>query len=256
MTRYRLLGMPLGLVFPLALLASWEIAAHGGIGGHVLLAPLETIARTAITLAASGDLWIDVAATIGRVTLGFLLGAAIGLAFGALIGVSRAADRLTSPMFNALRQVPLTGWIPVSALLFGVGESAKLSLIALATMYPVALNAADGLSALPANYRELGRSLNFNSWTTWRLVRWPAAAPQILTGLKHGLAFAWIAAVAAELLLTSGRGLGSMIATGTTLFRLDIVMVGVVLIGACGYAMSLGIGWLESRWLAYRSANR
>lgn len=256
MTRMRFPVIPTGLLFPIALLAVWEIAAHGGIGGRALIAPLEQIVQTAITLALSGELWIDLAATLARVTAGFAVGALIGLGFGALIGTSRAADRLTSPMFNALRQVPLTGWIPVSALLFGIGESAKLSLIALATLYPVALNTADGLASLPSNYRELGRSLNFDNWTSWRLIRWPAAAPQILTGLKHGLAFAWIAAIAAELLLTSGRGLGSMIATGTTLFHLDIVMVGVILIGACGYVMSLGLGRLESRSLAYRNSTR
>lgn len=256
MTKLRALGLPIGLLFPVSLLVVWEIAAHSGIGGRALIAPLEQIAQTAGYLAASGSLWIDLAATVGRVVAGFARGAVIGLTFGALIGTSRAVDRLTSPMFNALRQVPLTGWIPVSALLFGIGESAKLSLIALAVLYPIALNTADGLATPPTNYHELGRSLNFNTWTIWRLIRWPAAAPQILTGLKHGLAFAWIAAIAAELLLTSGRGLGSMIATGTTLFRLDIVMVGVILIGACGYVMSLGLGRLESKLLAYRTTNR
>lgn len=244
--------IPRGLLLPLVLLVLWEIAAHAGKTGGVLIAPIEQIVMTAVSLALSGTLWIDTATTIARVFAGFLVGATGGLLFGSLIGTSRFAHWLTAPTFHAVRQVPLTGWIPVAALLFGIGEGAKLSLIALAAFYPVALNTAEGLAGVPHAYRELARSLNFNAFTTWWRVLLPAAAPQILTGLKHGLAFAWIAAIAAELLLTSGAGLGSMIEGGTSLFRLDIIMVGVCLIGACGYLMARAMEWIEARALKWR----
>jgi sulfonate transport system permease protein len=245
--------LPRGLLLPLAILLVWEIAAHLGRSGGVLIAPLEQIARTAVVLAASGTMATDVAATIARVISGFALGAAAGLLFGSLIGTSRAADWLASPTFNAVRQVPLTGWIPVAALLFGIGEGAKLSLIALAAFCPVALNTAEGLAGVSPSYRELGRSLNFNRLTAWWRILLPAATPQIFTGLKHGMAFAWIAAIAAELLLTSGPGLGSMIEGGTAMFRVDIVMVGICLIGAFGFAMAVAIEQVETRLLRWRN---
>lgn len=246
------LHVPRGLVLPLAFLVLWEIAAHVGKTGGVLIAPVERVAITAVSLALAGTLWIDTVNTIVRVLAGFLVGATGGLLFGSLIGTSRLAHWLTAPTFHAVRQVPLTGWIPVAALLFGIGEGAKLSLIALAAFCPVALNTAEGLAGVPHAYRELARSLNFNRFTTWWRVLLPAAAPQILTGLKHGLAFAWIATIAAELLLTSGAGLGSMIEGGTSLFRFDVIMVGVCLIGASGYVMALAMDWVEARLLRWR----
>ncbi|MDB5565654.1 MAG: putative alkanesulfonate transport protein superfamily, inner rane component [Tardiphaga sp.] len=245
--------LPRGLLLPVAILLAWEVAAHAGRSGGVLIAPLEQIASTAFTLAAGGTMAVDVAATIARVMSGFVLGAVAGLLFGSVIGTSRAADWLASPTFNAVRQVPLTGWIPVAALLFGIGEGAKLSLIALAAFCPVALNTAEGLAGVSQSYRELGRSLNFSGVTSWWRILLPAATPQIFTGLKHGIAFAWIAAIAAELLLTSGPGLGSMIEGGTALFRLDIVMVGVCLIGAFGYAMAVAMERVEARFLRWRN---
>jgi sulfonate transport system permease protein len=252
----RRLSLPRGIVLPIILLAIWEIAAHTAKSGGVLISPIEQVFRTALTMATSGELWSDTGFTVARVMVGFVGGAVGGLLFGSLIGTSRIADRLTSPSFNAVRQVPLTGWIPLVALLFGIGEDAKLSLIALAAFYPVALNTAEGLAGVPHGYRELGRALNFSGFAAWWRILLPAAAPQIFTGLKHALAFAWIAAIAAELMLTSGAGLGSMIESGASLARLDIVMVGICLIGLCGYVMAVGAELIETRVLRWREEGR
>jgi sulfonate transport system permease protein len=252
----RRLWLPRGIVLPIVLLAAWEIAAHAAKSGGVLIAPIEQVVGSAVAMAVSGTLWTDTGFTVARVTAGFIGGAAGGLLFGSLIGTSRIADRLTSPSFHAVRQVPLTGWIPLAALLFGIGEGAKLSLIALAAFYPVALNTAEGLAGVPHGYRELGRALNFSGFTAWWRILLPAAAPQIFTGLKHGLAFAWIAAIAAELMLTSGSGLGTTIESGASLARLDIVMVGICLIGACGYIMAVGAERIEARVLRWREEGR
>lgn len=245
-----------GMILPMLILVAWELAAHTARFGGAVVAPVEQVVTTAFGMAHSERLWIDIGSTVARVIVGFFGGAAAGLLLGSLVGTSRVAARLTSPTLNAVRQVPLTGWIPVAALLFGIGEGAKLSLIMLAAFYPVALNTADGLAGVPARYRELGRSLNFSRLTGWWRILLPAAAPQIFTGLKHGLAFAWIAAVAAELMLTSGAGLGSTIDSGTALARLDIVMVGVCLIGLCGYATAAVMERISAWALRWREIGR
>lgn len=246
-------GLPRALVFPVMVLVAWEILAHSGPARGSMIAPIEQVLYAAYASARDGTLAADVAWTLARVLSGFTVGGILGLVVGYLLGTSRLTDYLVSPTLNAMRQVPLTGWIPVAALLFGIGEGAKLSLIALAVFYPVALNTAEGFAGVLPSYRELGRSLNFNRMTTWKQILLPAAMPQILTGVKHGIAFAWIAAVAAELLLTSGPGLGSMIETGRTLFRFDVVILGVALIGACGYVMTIAVGRVEQRLLRWRN---
>jgi sulfonate transport system permease protein len=243
-----------GLLLPLIAALVWEIAAH--VTGSKLITPLETVVATTVTLSEQGLLWTSVAATVARVSLGFAIGSLAGLVFGSVVGTSRAADMLASPTFNAMRQVPLTGWIPVVALLFGIGESAKLSLISLAAFYAVGLNTADGFADVPFAYRELGRSLSLTATQRWRRVMLPAALPQILTGLKQGLAFAWIATIAAELLLTSGTGLGALIAGGSSLFRVDMVLVGVLMIAVCGLVMGTAMEMAETHLLKWRQVAR
>lgn len=246
-------GFPRALVFPVMVLVVWEILAHFGPANGSMIVPIERVFYAAYASATDGTLAADVGWTLARVISGFIAGGVSGLVVGYILGTSRLADYLVSPTLNAMRQVPLTGWIPVAALLFGLGEGAKLSLIALAAFYPVALNTAEGFASVSPSYCELGRSLNFNRVTTWKQILLPAATPQILTGVKHGIAFAWIAAVAAELLLTSGPGLGSMIETGRTLFRFDVVILGVALIGACGYVMTIAVGRVERGLLRWRN---
>jgi len=245
--------VPAGLWPPLLVLLAWEIGAHLAAGrGSAFVVPLEKVAAAAADLLVQGVLQVDLGWTLWRVASGFALGACAGLAFGALTGASGLAERLAGPLFHALRQIPFTGLVPLCALFLGVGSSAQIGLVTIAVFYPVALNTAEGLRAVPGSYRELGRSLNFSRFQQWRRIMLPGALPQIFTGLKHGLAFAWIAAVAAELLITAGPGLGALIESGTTIRGFEVSVVGIAVIGACGYGMSLAVAGLEARLLRWR----
>jgi sulfonate transport system permease protein len=241
-----------GLVVPALALGAWEAAAHWPGGNRVIFPPLETIARTAVALSASGDLWLNLGSSVLRVLAGFALAAIGGLALGTLTALFPWFERIVGSPLHAIRQVPLFGWIPLIAILAGIGEPSKIAFVVLAAIYPVVLNTAEGLRQAPAEYIEVARLYRLGRWQILRRVLWPSALPAILTGLKHGLNFAGVAVVGAEVFMTAAPGLGNLLDYGQTIMRADIVLVGVGLIGLLGFSLNLVLTALERRLLRWR----
>jgi sulfonate transport system permease protein len=222
--------------------------------GNPALTPFSSIFAAADDAYYNGDLVDNYLYSLARVAVGFGAGAAIGLTLGLLLGVFRTFDLVFGPLLTAMRQVPIFGLIPLLGLWFGIGEQAKIVLISLAAFYPVVLNTHEGLKGVPREYREVATVLVFSRAQLLRRVIVPCALPAILTGLKHGLSFAWIAVVAAELFLAAAPGLGNILEAGREQFRLDTVLLGVVLIGGTGAVMNHVVTLLERRALRWRPA--
>lgn len=255
-SRYRTLVRRLpqqqGLLLILALLATWEITVR--LSGDRSLVPFSRVFTAAAEAYREGDLVANYLASLARVAVGFACGAGVGLALGALLGVFRSVDLVLGPLLTALRQIPIFGLVPLLGLWFGIGEQAKIVLIALAAFYPVLLNTHEGFRGVPRNYREVATILMFSRWQLLRRVLLPCALPSILTGLKHGLSFAWIAVVAAELFMAAAPGLGNILQAGREQFRIDTILLGIVLIGGTGALMNFGVTLLERRALRWRPA--
>lgn len=241
-----------GLSVLALLILVWEVWQRHSGQSSVLTASFIDVGRSAVALTRSGDLWVDYRASLFRVTLGFGVGAVLGLVFGAVLGVFDLADRLIGPIFTTLRQVPIFGFIPLIGLWFGTGDLAKIVLISTAAFYPILLHTHEGLRGAPRSYRDVATVLIFSRNQLLRRVLFPAAMPSILTGIKHGLAYAWIACIGAELFMASDAGMGSLLAAGRASLRMDYVLLGIVIIGATGYVMALGVNALERRILAWR----
>ena len=244
-----------GLAVVVALVAGWELAAHN----LAILAGAPTLSG-ALAVAAdafkNGGLQENFLASLRRAAYGFVIGSSLGLSFGTLLGVSSKADRLLGSLLTALRQIPIFGLVPLIGLWFGMGESGKIVLISLAAFYPTALNTQEGFRTTPKLYREVGALLKFSRLTLLRRVLLPAALPSILTGLKHGLTFAWIAVIAAELFLSAAPGLGNILEAGRIQVDMNIVLLGIVLIGITGAAMTALVTQLERWLLRWRPAAR
>ncbi|MGY2047888.1 ABC transporter permease [Methylobacterium sp. JK268] len=241
-----------GLILPVLLLAAWEGASRGGLVDLRFLPPLEAVAATAWREAASGGLLADLAASLARNLAGFALGAGLGIAFGALLGLSRAAGLLLGPAFHGLKQIAVLAWIPIISIWFGFAETAKVVFVALATFVPVAVNTQEGVRAAGAPLGEVARALRLTRWQRLRLLHLPAAAPAILTGLHLGLIASWLATVGAEYFMTVGPGIGGLIIAGRERFQMDLVMLGVVILGLVGFLLNQGAARLEKRLLRWR----
>ena len=170
--------------------------------------------------------------------------------FGMAMGLSRRVDDYVRPLFLAFAQIPTLGWIPLLMLIFGIGETLKIIVIAKGALVPMTINTAAGIRAVPASFVEVGHALRFSRLQTLRLIVLPGAAPSIFTGIRYGLTHSWTALVGVEL-LASSEGLGYLLVWGRQMFWLDVVIVAMIAVGVIGFLMDKGLDASEilvQRW--------
>jgi len=241
-----------GLVLPLVLLTLWEVAARTGIANPQFLPPLEKVGATAVRELLSGELIYDLAVSLRRDLLGFVIGTGVGAVIGLLLGLSPIADRIVTPWFNGLKQIALLAWIPLIAIWFGFDEAAKVVFIALAAAIPVILNIMEGVRSTSARHVEVGDVFRFSRWQAIRLIYLPSALPSILTGIHLALIYAWLATIGAEYFMAAGPGIGGLIIAGRERFEMDLVMLGIVVLGSVGFAIDRIATVIEHRLVRWR----
>lgn len=241
-------------VIPASILAAWLASARLALVDPNVLPPPGAVLATAREHLSQTGFWAGVAASLARTFAGFGLAAAAGLALGVLLGVSPVAERLIGPTFHAWRQVAAFAWIPLVSAWFGAGDACKVAFIAVASVAPVVFNTFVGVRSVRSEHVELGRVLEIGRRRFVLAVVIPSAAPQMLTGLHLALLTSWLAAFGSELFLEITRGVGTLLIEGRSLGRMDMVLVGIGVIGAIGFGLNAAMGFLERRVLRWRPA--
>lgn len=243
--------LPLGLALPLAGLVVWEWAAQAGYLPPWQVPAPSDIYFTVVDLVATGELWVHIGASVRRVLLGFLLGGGLGLLVGLAVGLSKLVERLLHTTLHAIKSVPSLGWVPLLILWFGIGEAAKLTLIAIGSFFPVYVNAVAGLKGVERKLIEVGQVHQLSRRTILVRIMVPSAMPSFLTGLRVGLTQAWLFMVIAELMAAS-EGLGFLLSMGREVARPDLLLCSLVLLALLGKASDTLVGWCERRILRWR----
>jgi sulfonate transport system permease protein len=154
------------------------------------------------------------------------------------MAIWRPLDRVLNPLLQAIRQVPLMGWLPLLGLWVGTGQGTELIVVSLSAFFPTLLNSFEGVANVERRFIEVGQIYGFTPWQRFRLILLPAAMPLILTGLTQGLAFAWIASIASEILLGVGGGLGVTMQLAQMQQRIDIILVAILVTAALGFTIN------------------
>ena len=241
----------LGWIVPFSLLGVWTLATERGWAPPQILPQPRLVLDTIVELAKSGDLLMNYGISLGRVAAGFFVGSLLGALLGAAMGLSRSVERYVYPLFNALSQVPVLGWLPLAMMMFGIGESLKIVIIAQASLVPVAINVLSGIRRVPAQYVEVANVFEFSRGQFLRKVVLPATVPSLFVGIRYGLTLAWLSLVTVEL-LASSEGLGFLIVWGRQLFQLDLVLAAIISVGVVGLVLDKSLALLESRLLRWR----
>ena len=186
-----------------------------------------------------------------RTLSGFLLGILLGVPLGLLTGYSRIGNAMATPIMAFVRPIPPIAFIPMVVLYLGLGETGKVVLIFWTAFLYVHVNAHAGAMNVPLAYMRAAQSLGLSRTQIFFRIVFPAAIPQIFTGLKVAAALSWAVVVAAEL-TGAQAGLGYMIADAALTFRITTVFVGILLIGAIGLILNLVINALEGRLVHWR----
>jgi len=235
---------------PIALVVAWFAAtATGAIKSYQLASPQAVLVEVS-DLATRGVLWTDLGASLERVALGFALAALLAIALGALVGASRTAEKLLDPTLQAIRSVPSLAWVPLLLLWLGIGETAKIALVAIGAFFPIYVALSSAIRGVDRKLIEVARILGVRRLPFVARVLLPAALPQLLVGLRIGLTQAWLFLVAAELLGAS-RGLGFLLTDGQQIARTDEILVAILAFAICGKLSESGMKLLEKRLVSW-----
>jgi NitT/TauT family transport system permease protein len=245
---------------PLAALAAaagaWALAVRAA-PGTILPGP-AAVARALAELARSGLLVRHLVASLFRVTWGYLPAVALSLPAGIFLGTRRRGEMAVGPLLELLRPISPLAWTPLAILALGVGDLASIAIIFVACFLPLTLAVGNGVRRIPPVYLQAGRNFGLGGRRLVRAVVLPALLPELVLGLRLALGIAWLVVVAAEMLAVNS-GLGFLIVDARNAGnRYDLVVAGMVLIGATGLALDSAMRRLERlpalRW-GYGSAS-
>lgn len=226
--------------------ASWALA------NPVLLPGFDAVVRTFFMLVGDGTLGPDIAASLQRVFVGFMIASAIAVPLALWMSYSLTARKLGQPIITLLRPIPPIAWIPIAILWFGIGNKASFFITALAAFFPIFLNSLAGGLAVEARHIQAAKFMGARRKALLLRIFLPSALPQIWTGLKIGLGQSWMAVVTAEL-VAAQSGLGYMIQTNRINLETGAVLVGMVTIGVLGSLMTWALAYVERFVLPWRT---
>jgi NitT/TauT family transport system permease protein len=255
-SRFTLSRRPLALIVPVLLLALWWIATAGRPDGLIPPPPVVGVALWDLAFGGINDdafsamLLPDLIASVGRVYGAFLLAAAIALPLGMLIGRLLIVRSLLEPTLQLLRPIPVTAWLPLSMIMFGLGPRSAFFLVALGAFYPILVNTIFAVRSVEPRLFEAAQMLGVSPARLFPKVVLPASLPGIFTGMRLGLGFAWVVIVVGEMTGVQ-TGLGAMIMDARQLSRTEIVISGMAVIGLAGFLSDLAIQALGRRLLAW-----
>ena len=200
--------------------------------------------------AFSGTILTHIWKSMQRVYGGFFLAAVTGIPLGMMIGRIRILRQLLDPTISLLRPIPVTAWLPLSMIFFGLGPNAAIFLVFLGAFYPILLNTMFGVRSIDPRLFEAAAMLGCSDAGMFRQIVLPASLPAVFSGLRIANGFAWILIVVGEMTGVP-TGLGSVVMDGRTLSRTDLVITGMIVIGTCGFVTDRIIVAISNRLLRW-----
>lgn len=245
-------SVAISIVTVIALFALWWVATHFGWIRDIFLPQPERI-FTSFIEAWNGEiqggkpLWEHFMWSLIRVFAAFALACVTAIPVGIAMGVSRIARGIFDPPVEFYRPLPPLAYLPLIVIWFGIEETAKIVLIYLACFAPLAMAARAGVKSVMIEQINAAYSMGASKWQVIRHVIVPAAMPEIFTGMRIAIGFGWTTLVAAEMVAATA-GLGQMVLNASNFLRTDVVIMGIVVIGAVAYLFDLLMRRIE-QWV-------
>jgi sulfonate transport system permease protein len=252
LTSRRSVRLIIAAALPLGLLLAWQLTTMLGWFSVVQVPPPAMVGQAAIDLFERGLLVKFVAISAQRVLLGFAIGASLGLALGALTGLSSTWDRFFGSTLAAVRAVPSLAWVPLLLLWLKIGEESKVTLIAIGAFFPVFTTVSLALRHVDRHLVEAGRAFGLSGVRLLTQIQLPAILPSVISGLRLALAQAWLFVVAAEL-ISANQGLGFLLTDSQNNGRVDRIFLAIILLAILGKTTDSILGVFE-RWAVRRWA--
>ncbi len=212
------------------LLALWAVLVPWFDVNPRLFPHLGAVAQAGTEAIRDGSLVAHIGASLLRVLVGTALALVVAIPLGVAMGVSPVVSSFLTPLFRFFSVLAGIAWIPIATLWFGYGFGAITFVIFNAVFFIVAYNTLLGVATIPLAVRNAAASLGAGRWAMLTEVLLPGALPNIVTGIRTGLGFAWRGLIAAEMIATN-VGLGYMLFVARDFYRTEVIVLGMVVIG-------------------------
>ena len=240
---------------PLLIIVLWQVATQAGWISPRVLPPPSRVIAAGIRLSLSGELERHIRISFARALAGFVVGGGIGFLLGLLNGCSPLGDRLLDSSIQMIRNIPHLALIPLVILWFGIGEEAKIFLVAIGVFFPLYVNTYHGIRSVDPELIEMGRVYGLSRWALFTEVILPGALPSMLVGLRYGLGLMWLTLIVAETIATDS-GIGFMTMNAREFLQTDVIVLGILIYALLGKLADGSVKLLERWLLAWNPAFR
>lgn len=240
------------VISPALILVAWEVAARAGVLDQRFFPPPSSVLAELVAMLLSGELLEHLGWTLQRVVIGFCLGAVPGIVLGLVLGLSPGLNALLRPTIAAIYPIPKIALFPLIMLMFGLGETSKWVIVAIAAFFQVFFSTLAGVVNIDRIYLDVAVNFGASRWQAYRTIALPAALPFIFTGCQLGLGMALIVVVVAEQFGTK-TGLGFMIWRSWQIFEVRDMFVALIMVALLGYGSQLAMSGLERRLIRWKS---
>ncbi len=250
-------------IVALVLLLWWAVRAFDLLGligitsnPELFVPEIQSVASQFVDLAfgegyRGQSLWFHLGWSMLRLSAGFGLAVLVGVPLGLLMGTSKTVAAIFDPLIEFYRSLPPLGYYTLLVVWLGIGESPKITLLFLAALAPIVINTRAGVRGVRETWREQAQCLGASQRYIFRHVMVPASMPYIFAGLKLSLGFSYTTLVAAELVAAT-KGIGWMVLDASKFLRMDVVFVGIIVMGVTAILLDRLLRWLEDRLIPWR----
>jgi len=236
--------MILGTLSVLVLWGLWEFVGRQNGSALSSVAPPPTIFLRGVSEnsfkiglgSQAVPVWHAVTSSVLRVMGGMTIAFFAAVVTGVVMGISRRATMLVSPLLHLLAPIAPIAWIPIAIVVFGINNFTALFIVFMGVYFTLTIATLAEIDRLPPEYNTIARNLGASSWQCWVFVVFPAVLPGVFTLLRTNFIAAWMAVLVAEM-IGLRDGLGTIIMMGRNLFNSELIMFGMLVIGLCGFVI-------------------
>lgn len=237
------------------MLAIWQLFSF--IPGVTLPGPIKVVQDTWILIwwpfyrksETDVGLFWQILASLQRVAIGYFFAAVVGIALGILVGTNKMMSKALDPIFQLLRTVPPLAWVPIALAALQKNEPAALFVIFITAIWPILINTAVGVRQIPQDYNNVAKVLQLNKKKYFFKILIPSALPYIFTGLRIAIGLAWLAIIAAEIVMSGVAGIGFFIWDSYQANKISEVILALVYIGVVGLLLDKLMAWVQTKIL-------
>ncbi|MBE9226303.1 nitrate ABC transporter permease [Phormidium sp. LEGE 05292] len=237
------------------LLVIWQLFSF--LPGVTLPGPIKVVQDTWILIGwpfyrkseTDVGLFWQILASLQRVAIGYFFAAVVGIALGILVGTNKMMSKALDPIFQLLRTVPPLAWVPIALAALQKNEPAALFVIFITAIWPILINTAVGVRQIPQDYNNVAKVLQLNKKKYFFKILIPSALPYIFTGLRIAIGLAWLAIIAAEIVMSGVAGIGFFIWDSYQANKISEVILALIYIGIVGLLLDKLMAWIQTKIL-------